>query len=67
MITRAIALNDDKLMNTINEISNFKSDFNSCHTKITLYDKFKFESIKFIFMFKNLSSTKKIDIESKNL
>ena len=67
LITRIVALSDNKLMNIINEILNCKSDFNQCHTKITLYHKFKFEFIKFISMFKNFSSTKKIDIKSMNL
>ena len=57
----------DKSTNTINEISNSKSEFNQFRTFLTLYDNFIFESIKFVFMFKNLSSAKKIDFESMNL
>ena len=51
----------------ISEISNSKSEFNQFRTFLTLYDNFIFESIKFVFMFKNLSSAKKIDFESMNL
>ena len=57
----------DKSTNTINEISNSKSEFNQFRTFLTLYDNSIFESIKLIFMFKNFSSIKKIDFESMNL
>ena len=57
----------DKSTNTINEISNFKSEFSQFRTFLALYNNFIFELIKLIFMFKNLSSTKIIDFESMNL
>ena len=57
----------DKSTNKISEISNFKSKFSQFRTFLTLYDNFIFESIKFIFMFKNFSLTKKIDFKSMNL
>ena len=65
--TRFVAPNDNKLTNMISEILNSKSEFNQFHTAITLYDKFKFKSIRLVFMFKNLSSAKKIEIKLMNL
>ena len=45
----------DNLTNTMNEILNFQFKFDRFYIFLTLYDKFSFDMIKFIFILKNLS------------
>ena len=65
--TQSVARSDDKLTNTINEISNSKFSISFFYAAVTLYDKNYFKLIKFISMLKNFSKSKQIDMKSKTL